>query len=109
MSDPSRRGAGAATVYEIINLKVFTALIEALPSDRERITLVCNNITGSFDTSTLVLTSSKVKVKIYYLKLDRFTITFRRPVILSAVRKKMPQSRKEQANETAALKSSFFC
>lgn len=41
MSDSSER---PATVYEIINLKVFTALIEALCPDGERITLVCNNV-----------------------------------------------------------------
>lgn len=35
------------TVYEIINLKVFTALIEALAPDGERITLVCNNVAAT--------------------------------------------------------------
>lgn len=49
MSDLSRDAP--ATVYEIINLKVFTALIEALAPDGERITRVCNNVASYVDTS----------------------------------------------------------
>lgn len=52
MSDLSRNAS--PTVYEIINLKVFTALIEALPRRGEGITRVCNNVTYYVDTSAIL-------------------------------------------------------